>query len=136
MRVGIVGTKIMAKRRFNALKSFPDDHLVCVAGSRPESSAAFAKICGVETASNWKELVFREDIDAVILCLPTNLHAEVGSTALRAGKHILCEKPLTKTIEEAHQLLAAAKQSGKILKCGFNHRYHPAVHPITAPQAV
>ena len=46
---------------------------------------------------------------------------------MEAGKHVLCEKPLCRTIEEADRMLAVAKATGRVLKCGFNHRHHPAV---------
>ena len=69
----------------------------------------------------------RNDIDAVLVCTPPDLHHAIALAALKSGKHVLCEKPLARTLEEATEMVAAAQASGKCFKVGFNHRHHPAV---------
>jgi predicted dehydrogenase len=61
------------------------------------------------------------------VCTPPDSHTEISLDALKNGKHVLCEKPLCRTAEEVEMLTRAVAQSGKIFKCGFNHRYHPAI---------
>jgi predicted dehydrogenase len=66
-------------------------------------------------------------VDAVIVCTPPHVHAEISIAAMRAGKHVLCEKPLSRTLAEAEDLVKVSKETSRILKCGFNHRHHPAI---------
>jgi predicted dehydrogenase len=80
-----------------------------------------------EATDNWQEVVEREDINAILVCTPPNLHAPISIAAMNRGKHVLCEKPLTKTLKEAEEVLAAAKANRVTLKCGFNHRHHPGI---------
>src|SRR5205085_9105725 len=58
---------------------------------------------------------------------PPSLHAEMSIAALRAGKHVLCEKPLARTVEECRAMISAAQASGAILATGFNYRFYPSV---------
>jgi predicted dehydrogenase len=71
--------------------------------------------------------VARDDLDAVIVATPPHLHASISIAALKRGLHVLCEKPLARTLDEAQAMVAAARETGRVLKCGFNHRHHPAV---------
>jgi predicted dehydrogenase len=66
-------------------------------------------------------------IDVVIVSTPNGYTAEIGTAALAAGKHVLVEKPPGRNLSEARQLAEAAQKAGRILKIGFNHRYHPAI---------
>jgi predicted dehydrogenase len=81
----------------------------------------------VET--DWRALVERDDIDLVDICTPGDSHAEIGLAALAAGKHVLCEKPLANTVEEATSMVRAAEeayQRGQVAMVGFNYRRVPA----------
>jgi predicted dehydrogenase len=80
-----------------------------------------------EAAEGWEAVVERRDLDAVLVCTPPHLHAEISISAMRRGMHVLCEKPLTQTLEEAQGMLASAQEAGVTLKCGFNHRHHPGI---------
>lgn len=82
---------------------------------------------GCEATDDWRRAVVRDDVDAVVVCTPPYVHAEIGIAALRAGKHVLCEKPMTRSVADAERLVATARETGRTLKCGFNHRHHPAV---------
>jgi len=86
-----------------------------------------AKDFGCAAEKTWQEAVSREDVDIVLVCTPPHVHAEISIAALQSGKHVLCEKPLARSLAEAEAMLAAARNAGKILKCGFNHRHHPAI---------
>lgn len=127
MKIGIIGTNLMGKRRAAALKAFPADVITKVSSGRFERAQAFVKEFGGEAVRDWRDVADASDVDAVIICTPNHLHAEIALAALKAGKHVLCEKPLARTLEEAESLVKAATLSKKVLKCGFNHRYHPGV---------
>ncbi|MEU4679823.1 Gfo/Idh/MocA family oxidoreductase [Micromonospora sp. NPDC023737] len=80
--------------------------------------------------TDWRDLVNRDDIDVVDVCTPGDSHAEIALAALAAGKHVLCEKPLANTVQEAREMAAAAataQAAGVRSMCGFNYRRVPAV---------
>src|SRR3972149_3223274 len=68
-----------------------------------------------------------DDMEAVVVCTPPHLHAEISIAAMRRGKHVLCEKPLARSIAEAREMIATAAKEGVRLQCGFNHRFHPGI---------
>ncbi len=80
-----------------------------------------------EASSDWKAVVERDDIDVVDICTPNNVHAEIAIAAAKAGKHIICEKPLARGGEEAKAMLDAVKKAGVIHMVAFNYRRTPAV---------
>jgi predicted dehydrogenase len=80
-----------------------------------------------EASSDWRSVVARPDIDVVDICTPNNVHAEIAIAAAKAGKHIICEKPLARTVEEARAMAEAAKKAGIIHMVAFNYRRTPAV---------
>ena len=80
--------------------------------------------------TDWRKLIERDDIDLVDVCTPGSSHAEIAIAALEAGKHVLCEKPLANTVEEARQMAEAAeraRQRGVRSMVGFNYRRVPAI---------
>jgi predicted dehydrogenase len=81
------------------------------------------------TETDWHALVERDDIDLVDICTPGDSHAEIAVAALAAGKHVLCEKPLANTVEEAEAMTSAAEEAyrhGRLAMVGFNYRRVPA----------
>jgi predicted dehydrogenase len=81
------------------------------------------------TETDWRALVERDDVDLVDICTPGDSHAEIALAALAAGKHVLCEKPLANTVEEATSMARAAEEAygrGQIAMVGFNYRRVPA----------
>jgi predicted dehydrogenase len=83
-----------------------------------------------EAVTDWHDLLDRDDIDLVDICTPGDSHAEIAIAALAAGKHVLCEKPLANTVEEAEAMTAAAdaaRSRGVLAMCGYNYRRVPAV---------
>jgi predicted dehydrogenase len=136
--VGMVGYAFMGAvhahawrnaHRFFDLPITPE--LTAIAGRNKEAVSAAAERFGfaaVET--DWHELVERDDIDLIDICTPGDSHAEIAIAALQAGKHVLCEKPLANTVEEAEQMAAAAREaaeSGVRAMCGFTYRRTPAL---------
>ncbi|MBG6099969.1 putative dehydrogenase [Micromonospora vinacea] len=138
LRVGMVGYAFMgaahsqAWRTVNRVFDLP-------------ARARMALICGRDTAkvadaadtlgwdaytTDWRDLINRDDIDVVDICTPGDSHAEIALAALAAGKHVLCEKPLANSVEEARAMTAAAdvaRAAGVRSMCGFNYRRVPAV---------
>ncbi|MCG5439953.1 Gfo/Idh/MocA family oxidoreductase [Micromonospora sp. PSH25] len=138
LRVGMVGYAFMgaahsqAWRTVNRVFNLP-------------ARARMALICGRDTAkvadaadtlgwdaytTDWRDLINRDDIDVVDICTPGDSHAEIALAALAAGKHVLCEKPLANSVEEARAMTAAAdvaRAAGVRSMCGFNYRRVPAV---------
>jgi predicted dehydrogenase len=105
--------------------------MVAVAGRDPAKVAAAADRLGWEGhTTDWRELIHRDDVDAIDICTPGDSHAEIAVAALAAGKHVLCEKPLANTVDEAMAMVeaaAAARTAGVLSMCGFTYRRVPAV---------
>ena len=80
-----------------------------------------------EASTDWKETVNRSDIDIVDICTPNDAHAEIAIEALKAGKHVICEKPLASTLEESVAMAAAARASIGTTMVAFNYRRTPAI---------
>jgi predicted dehydrogenase len=127
MRVAFVGSGLQTRRRAPIVQQSKNDTLVAIAGTDQVSCEALAAQFGCESGADWRSTIERDDIDAVVVTTPPYVHAEISIAALEAGKHVLCEKPLSRTIDEAEAMLAAAARAQRVLKCGFNHRHHPAV---------
>ena len=114
---------------FFDLPATPVLRVVC--GRDAERAAAAADRLGwEESATDWKEVVGRDDVDLVDICTPGDTHAEIAVAALEAGKHVLCEKPLANTVAEAEAMAAAAEAAaarGVRAMVGFTYRRVPAV---------
>ena len=127
MRVAIIGAGLQARRRAPVIKDWPGTTLVIITAKSKQEAELLAKKMGCEAGEGWENVVIRPDIDIVLICTPPDTHAAIGIKALQSGKHVLCEKPLTKVVTEAENFIATARATGLILKCGFNHRHHPAI---------
>jgi predicted dehydrogenase len=101
--------------------------LVAVADVDAGRAEVMARAFGSRVYAEPEALFGARDVQAVIVATPHQWLAPVAKAALEAGKHVLCEKPLARTPEEAAALVAVAAQSKRALKTGFNHRYHPAI---------
>jgi predicted dehydrogenase len=128
LKVGLIGAGLQGKRRSPVLKQLPGNELVMVASKNIEDASKIAESFNCKVTDRWQDLIERNDINAVLICTPPNLHAEMSIAAMNTGKHVLCEKPLANTVEEANAMIDAARNNNVTLKCGFNHRHHPAIH--------
>jgi len=127
MRVAIIGSGLQCRRRAPVIVDDPDAELKIIASLELTHAQDMAAKMGCEGSDDWKTAVTRDDVDAVLVCTPPHVHAEISIAAMRAGKDVLCEKPLTRTVAEAEEMVNVSKETGRILKCGFNHRHHPAI---------
>jgi predicted dehydrogenase len=126
-KVAIIGAGLQARRRIVPILE-SKDHEVAWIVDRDESRAkTLAKGTAAKVATTWRDAVADPEVAIALVLTYPDSHAEIGKAALESGKHVLCEKPLTRTVDEARALVAAAKKADRVLKCGFNHRHHPAV---------
>jgi predicted dehydrogenase len=123
-RVGLVGVGLQGRRHAAALQRDPACRLVAVA-AQSQGGAADEWPGAVEVTP--PELVAEVDLDVVIVATPPGSHRALAMQALTAGRDVLCEKPMAMTSGEAQEMRDCAQEQGRLLWCGFNHRYHPAV---------
>lgn len=127
MNYGLIGCGGIGWLRAQALHQSNENYLLTVHDLDESRANALASRNGSSVESSWKNLIKRDDVEAVIVSTPPSLHAEMAIAALEAGKHVLCEKPLARTPEECRQILDAAEKSGTFLATGFNYRFYPSV---------
>jgi len=123
---GLLGTARINRRVIPALRVSAGNRLVAVASRDAARAAAYATEWGIGRAhGSYEALLADPEIDAVYIPLPNHLHAEWTIRAARAGKHVLCEKPLALTVAEVDAMGAAARESGVVLAEAFMYRHHP-----------
>lgn len=127
LRVAVIGAGLIGSRRAVVAAAHPDSSLVLVADTISAAADALAARLGARSVARWEDAVSAADVDVVVVATPNKFLAEIGVAALESGKHVLIEKPMGRNYEEARLLSRAADQAGKLLKIGFNHRYHPAI---------
>ncbi|MFT4044727.1 MAG: Gfo/Idh/MocA family oxidoreductase, partial [Gordonia sp. (in: high G+C Gram-positive bacteria)] len=132
-RVGIVGTGFMARVHAHAAR-VNGARVVAVASSTAESARRGAYALGVDRSlDSVAALIDSPDIDVVHICSPNVFHAEQASRALASGKHVICEKPIATTLDDATELLRVAqKYPGQVTAVPFVYRYHPMVREARA----
>ena len=136
LRIGLIGCGFMGRTHSNGYKRvgdfFPELEyrpvLKAVCSRSKDKVQAFAGQWGYESfETDWKVLIAREDIDAVDICAPNNMHAEIAIAAAAAGKMILCEKPLSRTLAEGVAMVDAIEKAGVPNTVWYNYRRVPAV---------
>lgn len=135
LRVALIGGGFMGRAHSLALAIAPlaEDLGVTVSkqvlvDATPELAEDLARRLGWTASSgSWEEVVASPDVDIVDICTPPGLHRDIAVAALRAGKHVFCEKPITNNAGEAEEMQAAATASGCVTQVGFNYRHTPAV---------
>ncbi|UKY51797.1 Gfo/Idh/MocA family protein [Streptomyces inhibens] len=129
--LGVVGCASIARRRMlPSMLRQPLIDVVAVASRTPAKAAAFAAEFNCEAVTGYDELLKRDDLDAVYIPLPPGMHPEWTIKALRAGKHVLCEKPFAATRPEALQAVTVAREEGLLLMESFmflHHSQHTAI---------
>jgi len=134
--VGMVGYAFMGAAHSQAWRSahrFFDlpltPHMAVLGGRTPDAVRAAAERLGwADVETDWRRLVVRDDVDLVDIGTPGDTHAEIAIAALEAGKHVLCEKPLANTLEQAAAMAAAAAAHPDLVAMtGFSYRRMPAI---------
>ncbi len=124
LRIGVIGYGFMGKMHANILSSLPQVELAAVSDI-DRSRFEGARLPGVDFYPDFKDLLARKDIDAVSICVSDRGHCEPAVLAARAGKTIFLEKPIALDLNEAHQIVQAAKEAGVTLMIGFLLRFDP-----------
>ncbi|MDS2172730.1 Gfo/Idh/MocA family protein [Nesterenkonia sp. CL21] len=138
VRIAVIGHAFMGAAHLHAWRTAPrffdlprrPEVALLVGRDEARTRAAAEKLGVEEIATDWRDAVTREDIDVVDICTPGDTHAVIAEAALAAGKHVLCEKPLANSVQEAESMAAAAAQAaerGVHTFCGFSYRRTPAL---------
>ncbi|MGA5324499.1 Gfo/Idh/MocA family protein [Streptomyces seoulensis] len=138
LRVGMVGYAFMGAAHSQGWRTagrafdLPREPVLSVLCGRDADAvrAAAERHGWAATETDWRALIARDDVDLVDICTPGDSHAEIALAALAAGKHVLCEKPLANTVEEAEAMAEAAEtayERGQLAMVGFNYRRVPAI---------
>lgn len=126
VRIAVVGCGAIARRAHLPALKRAGAEVVAFASRTPASARAAAdEWGGGEVTEDWRSAVSRDDVDAVDICTPNRLHVEMAVAAAEAGKHVLVEKPLACTVEEADRMVAAAEAAGVLLMPAHNLRFAP-----------
>jgi predicted dehydrogenase len=126
LRLGVIGCGLATKNlHWPVLRKMPDKFCVAaVCNHTPEKAREFAQIAGLDKfETDYRRLFDSPEIEAILVSLPINKNAEITRDCLAAGKHVLCEKPLAHTLEEAKVLRDFAAQSPQVLLVGENYYY-------------
>ncbi|MGH6654042.1 MAG: Gfo/Idh/MocA family protein [Actinocrinis sp.] len=125
LRVAIAGAGMVARLHLDAARR-AGARVVGLCASTPGRGKAAAQRFGLDRSfDSAEELATSGDVDVVHVCTPNSSHARLTELALRAGKHVVCEKPLATTSEDADALVALARDSGLVTAVPFVYRYHP-----------
>ncbi len=137
VNVAMIGAQFMGKAHSNAWRKvgaffeMPVTPVMKVICGKTNDELDHAGVWGwEETSTDWKAVVNRPDIDIVDICTPNFLHPPMALEAAKAGKHVICEKPLANSLDDAKKMLAATEQARVKHMCGFAYRFAPAVASI------
>lgn len=135
LRIGMIGYRFMGKAHSNAWRQAPhffplkanvEMHTIC--GRNPEGVAEAAKQLGWKnTSTDWKAVIEDPNIDVVDINTPNDSHAEIAIAAAKAGKHVLCEKPLAMDVEQCREMINAVNEAGVVAMVCHNYRRIPAI---------
>lgn len=127
LKVAVIGCGSIARHRhLIEYAANPDVEIAAVCDIVKERAEEIAGEYQAKAYTSYEELLDKEDVDAVSVCLPNYLHAAVSIAALNAGKHVLCEKPMATSRVEAEDMIKAAEENGKKLMIGHNQRFVPS----------
>lgn len=126
MRFGMIGAGGMARLHASMLAGIEGATVAAFADPQlPQAAVELAERLGADTLASAEALLARQDIDAVVIAVPTDLHRELAVAAARAGKHVVCEKPLARTAQQGEEMLREAERAGVKLAVGHVVRYFP-----------
>ena len=127
IHLALAGAGAFGIKHLDALKNIPDVRVVSLVGRTLEPTKEVAARYGIEHAStDLHDALARSDVDAVILCTPTQLHASQAIASLQAGKHVQVEIPLADSLADAEQVVRAQQAAGKVAMVGHTRRFNPS----------
>lgn len=131
IRVGIIGLGHWGPNHLRVFSQLDGSTVtVCCDANQKRLESLAASNKDIRFTTNLDEMLASEDLDAVVIATPTATHFEVASKALKAGKHVLCEKPLTENVEESKELAELARMQGLILSTGFVFLFNPGIQSL------
>ncbi|WP_405100039.1 Gfo/Idh/MocA family protein [Oceanobacillus sp. FSL H7-0719] len=124
LKVGVIGCGSIAQKR-HLIEYDANEHteIVAVCDVVKNRAKEIGEKYQAQAFTDYEELLKLEEIDVISVCLPNYLHAPVSVASLKAGKHVLCEKPMATTVMEANEMIQAAEESDKTLMIGHNQRF-------------
>ena len=126
VRWGLLSTANINRRTIPAIRKTKRGELAAVASRSRDKAEAYAKEWKIEKVfGGYQEMLDSGEVDAVYISLPNHLHAEWSIRAMKAGVHVLCEKPFALTIEEVDRMIAVKNETGMVLAEAFMYRHHP-----------
>lgn len=132
VKIGIIGSGGIAAAHVNAYQTMTDVKIVAVADIVPGKAAEFIQRLGITGAQPFEDhrQLLELDLDGVSICTPNVSHHQTTVDALNAGKHVLVEKPMSVTLDEAIDMVQTSKKTDKILTVGFQPRYDPNMQTL------
>lgn len=131
IRVGLVGCGVISVAHLNAYTMIPEVKVTAVCDSIKSLAARTAKKYNIRSYyGSLDDMLKREDVDVIDVCVPTVFHRDVSIKALEAGKHVICEKPIAATLDQADDMIDAAKRSERLLFIGHSNRFLPMVREV------
>ncbi|MDR7128196.1 putative dehydrogenase [Algoriphagus sp. 4150] len=130
INAAVVGTGFIGPAHLEALRRIPNIQVTSLVEVNQEVADAKAKELGIPNAYTFDNMLKDDSIDVVHICTPNFLHFPQAKACLLAGKHVVCEKPLSVSVEEAEELVRLAKETGLINAVHFNLRYYPMVRQM------
>jgi predicted dehydrogenase len=128
IKVGVAGLGFIGPAHVEALRRLPDVEVVAISDFDEALAKSKGDSLGIEKAyGDFNQLLNDPEVEVVHICTPNFLHYPMAKTALQAGKHVICEKPLSNTAEEAKELVELATKSGLVHAVHFNIRYYPLI---------
>lgn len=128
LRIGVLGCGVWGRNHARVYKQLPQANLVKICDIKPKTVKEIAETYQTQHTTNPDTIFNDPTIDAVSICTPTVTHADLAQRALEAGKHVLVEKPMTNTLQEAKGLIQTANKNNLHLAVGFVERFNPAVN--------
>jgi len=125
--VAVIGCGYWGKNHVRVLKELENANLIAVADVNESAAREVGEKYGIKWFSSYEEILKLKEVEAVTICTPTETHKAIALRAMEEGKHVLVEKPMTNTVEEAKLLVEKSKQKDVFLTVGFIERFNPAV---------
>lgn len=132
IRLAIVGSGVIARTHAEAIRLLPGARLTAICSRNLEKARELAAGDGIRICGSLPEMLEGDNVDAVLIATPSGSHEEAAVPALRAGKHVLCEKPLEISTERVARMINAAEENGRILAGFFQRRNGPGAQSIRA----
>jgi 2-hydroxy-4-carboxymuconate semialdehyde hemiacetal dehydrogenase len=127
MKIALAGGGAFGEKHLDGLKNIDGVEVVSLVGRTQDKTQALADKHGIAHATtNYEEMLENDDVDAVILCTPTQMHADQAIKAMDAGKHVEVEIPLADSLEDAEAVLKKQEETGLVCMVGHTRRFNPS----------